>query len=258
MLGNYTLKKLARVDWFVTLTPIFKKEEFPFLWDQLLNLSPEFSINSYSNPKHNEVDQISTTITKPEIGEPFTLTDSASMWGTTAVKKIINDNFFITKNSVYYILDDNYHRMVNREEKLNKIMVTENLKEVSKIYDIMIEEIYNEIKDLDTKDQCPISEALCKFTEEAGEWTREINKTFGRKVTKESKEEIQANIKEEAADTLQNFLLLCGRFNLTIEEILDEVRRKNEKWESQIPDRQKVLLGLDENQKISKNGDIFK
>jgi len=112
------------------------------------------------------------------------------------------------------------------------------LKEISKIYDSMLEDIYQEIKELDSTDPCSISEAVCKFSEESGEWIREINKTTGRKILKESIEEVHDNIKEEAADTLQNLLLICGRFDITMEDLMKEVQKKNQKWKDQIPKRQ--------------------
>jgi preprotein translocase subunit SecD len=37
-----------------------------------------------------------------------------------------------------------------------------------------LEDIYVEIKNLDSTDPCSISEAVCKFSEESGEWIREI------------------------------------------------------------------------------------
>jgi NTP pyrophosphatase (non-canonical NTP hydrolase) len=123
------------------------------------------------------------------------------------------------------------------------------LKEISKIYDSMLEDIYQEIKELDSTDPCSISEAVCKFSEESGEWIREINKTTGRKILKESIQEVHDNIKEEAADTLQNLLLICGRFNISLDELLKEVKKKNLKWESQIPERQKNRTFLDKNGK---------
>jgi|APCry1669189665_1035243.scaffolds.fasta_scaffold03154_1 NTP pyrophosphatase (non-canonical NTP hydrolase) len=116
--------------------------------------------------------------------------------------------------------------------------MTENLKQISMIYDKMLEDIYQEIKELDSTDPCSISEAVCKFTEESGEWIREINKTTGRKILRESEEELQANIKEEAADTLQNLLLICGRFHISLEDLFQEVKKKNQKWKNQIPERQ--------------------
>jgi len=112
------------------------------------------------------------------------------------------------------------------------------LKEISKIYDSMLEDIYQEIKELDSTDPCSISEAVCKFSEESGEWIREINKTTGRKILKESIQEVHDNIKEEAADTLQNLLLICGRFDITMEDLIKEVQKKNQKWKEQIPKRQ--------------------
>jgi NTP pyrophosphatase (non-canonical NTP hydrolase) len=102
-----------------------------------------------------------------------------------------------------------------------------------------IEKIYEEIKTLDKTDKCSISEAVCKFVEESGELIREINKTTGRKILRETNEEVLSNIKEEMADTLQNLLLICSRFNISLEELLSEVELKNKKWESQISDRQK-------------------
>ena len=112
------------------------------------------------------------------------------------------------------------------------------LKEISKIYDSMLEDVYSEIKELDSTDPCSISEAVCKFSEESGEWIREINKTTGRKILKESIQEVHDNIKEEAADTLQNLLLICGRFHITLEDLIKEVQKKNQKWKEQIPKRQ--------------------
>ena len=114
----------------------------------------------------------------------------------------------------------------------------------------MINEVYQEIKDLDAKDFCPISDAFCKFTEESGEWIREINKTTGRKIRKETPEQIHENILEEAADTLQNYLLVCSRFNITIGDLMEKVREKNIKWESQIEERQRqAAITLIENGK---------
>lgn len=101
-----------------------------------------------------------------------------------------------------------------------------------------LEDIYKEIKELDSTDPCSISEAVCKFSEESGEWIREINKTTGRKILKESLEEVHDNIKGEAADTLQNLLLICSRFNINLEDLLKEVSKKNQKWKEQISKRQ--------------------
>lgn len=126
----------------------------------------------------------------------------------------------------------------------------------------MIEKIYQEIKEIDKLDKCSISDAVCKFTEESGEWIREINKTTGRKIISESNEQLQANILEEAADTLQNFLLVCGRFDIKIEDLLNEVLKKNIKWESQIEKRQSIRensMKKDNNDKvvIIENGKII-
>lgn len=101
-----------------------------------------------------------------------------------------------------------------------------------------IEELYEEIKSLDKTDKCTISEAVCKFVEESGEMVQEINKTTGRKIIRETNEEILSNIKEEIADTLQNLLLISSRFNIDINDLLQQVSSKNQKWKSQISARQ--------------------
>ena len=103
------------------------------------------------------------------------------------------------------------------------------------------EEVWEEISHIDEEDKCTLPEAVCKFVEELGELTTEINKTIGRKTYKESSKELRENILEEAADTLQNFILICNRLELTPSELLDEVRRKNEKWKSVIPERKKLM-----------------
>ena len=114
----------------------------------------------------------------------------------------------------------------------------EEFKYASVLYDKMLEDVYQEIKELDKKDFCPTSDAFCKFTEESGEWIREINKTTGRKIHRGTADEIQENILEEAADTLQNYLLICGRFNIDLGDLLRKISEKNIKWESQIEERQ--------------------
>jgi len=103
-----------------------------------------------------------------------------------------------------------------------------------------LEDIYEEVKQLDSVDSCSISEAVCKFVEESGELIREINKTTGRKVLQEPLEEVHKNIKEELADTLQNLFVICNRFNIPLESLLSEVSNKNKKWELQIGKRKSI------------------
>lgn len=101
-----------------------------------------------------------------------------------------------------------------------------------------MKEVYQEIKDIDKQDQCTIGEAVMKFNEEFGEMCTEINKTTGRKLSKDTPEQIKANILEEGADSLQNLYLILSRFGFTFEEISDEIAKKNKKWLSQVEDRQ--------------------
>jgi len=84
-----------------------------------------------------------------------------------------------------------------------------------------MEKVYEEIRELDIRDKCSISEAVMKFNEEFGELCQEINKTTGRKLTDETPEELRANILSEMADSLQNLLLISSRFNLGFDEICE-------------------------------------
>ena len=123
--------------------------------------------------------------------------------------------------------------------------------------DKMLENVYQEIKELDKRDFCSMGDAFCKFTEESGEWVREINKTTGRKIRRESSDEIQENILEEAADTLQNYLLICGRFNIDLSVLLKKISEKNIKWEEQIEERQLQVELVNGKTQIIKDGKVY-
>lgn len=188
--------------------------------------------------------EFSIVIQDPDPHDWFNLDDQA-----ICCKRVLNDK---RNNKGDYLSDDAEFKPISvsiRPYEVKRVEAPDwcpiNKKEIrdKKINNLLmtnIEEVYNEIKELDLIDKCTTSEAVCKFVEESGEWIREINKTTGRKTYRESKEEVLASIKEEAADTLQNLLLLCNRFDISIEELLDEVKKKNNKWRRVIPERQKV------------------
>lgn len=100
-------------------------------------------------------------------------------------------------------------------------------------------EVWKEVSEIDKEDDCLLSEAVCKFVEEFGELSTEINKIIGRKSTNDSIETIKENILEESADTLQNLLLIFNRLGLDPDDLLNKVREKNEKWKSVIPLRKR-------------------
>ena len=79
-----------------------------------------------------------------------------------------------------------------------------------------LDAVYAEIKNIDSLDKCSLPEAICKMTEEFGELVRASNKSFGRKVHTQGKDEINKEVLEEIADTLQNVLLVAGRYNFTV------------------------------------------
>lgn len=105
-------------------------------------------------------------------------------------------------------------------------------------------EVWNDISEIDKDDDCSLSEAVCKFIEEFGEFSTEINKLIGRKGTKETKEQVKENLLEEAADSLQNLLLICNRVGIDPNDLLEKVKVKNEKWKSVIPERKKQNIQL--------------
>jgi NTP pyrophosphatase (non-canonical NTP hydrolase) len=235
-ISKYILIKLASVEdtsvgkiIFPTDTSLSYKE----LWDEFKSLNKHkiieqnpFAISFlYSEGSINIGDELLTEIS---LGNQLIIrSKNSSGIRTSIIKEILSPNIFLTMNSVYFLIDDNWRKKTQREEKLNKLFMTQ------------FEEIWEEISQLDKEDDCHLSEAVCKFVEEFGELTTEINKLIGRKTSKESKEEIKANILEEAADSLQNLLLICNKLGITPEELLQEVKVKNIKWKSVIPERKK-------------------
>jgi len=93
-----------------------------------------------------------------------------------------------------------------------------------------MEKALEQIKKIDKLDQCTISEALCKVLEELGEFTAEVNRTTGRKLSTIDNETIRANQLEECADTFQNLLLVMNRCGIGLEELEQEILRKDKKW----------------------------
>lgn len=62
---------------------------------------------------------------------------------------------------------------------------------------------FKDVARINKQDKTTAELRLCKVYEEMGELTQAVNKTLGRKVAKETKEEILDNILEELADTFQ-------------------------------------------------------
>ncbi len=93
-----------------------------------------------------------------------------------------------------------------------------------------LDRIYKEIKELGIQESSTISEDACKLFEEMGELVQEINKITGKKKFDGDVEKVKINIREESADTLQNLLLICTKFDISIDDLLKEVVKKNKKW----------------------------
>lgn len=99
-----------------------------------------------------------------------------------------------------------------------------------------MKEIFEEIKRLNQSDPASHSDRLCKLTEEVGELAQAINKVNGRKVwgQEDDCKRIIEEIKEEAADCIQNVLSIVEGFEISLDEVLKAIEEKNKKWESKI------------------------
>jgi NTP pyrophosphatase (non-canonical NTP hydrolase) len=100
-----------------------------------------------------------------------------------------------------------------------------------------MKEIYEEIKRINKLDPATPSERLCKLFEESGELAQAVNKKIGRKVVKETDEEVRDLILEEASDTIQCVISLIDSWDITYDEVVEKIRLKNIKWEKVIGNR---------------------
>jgi len=66
---------------------------------------------------------IGKSISNLKVGEAFSIWSGMSNYRrTSTVIEIITPNLFLTKNSLYFIKDENFFIQQNREEKLNQII----------------------------------------------------------------------------------------------------------------------------------------
>lgn len=101
--------------------------------------------------------------------------------------------------------------------------------------------IFSDIKRLNKTDPASAAERLGKLTEEVGELAKEVNKTNGRKVLKpgDTPESIRNEIRDEAADTIQNVISLVDGFGIKPTELLDAMIRKNKSWQEKIKSKKR-------------------
>lgn len=98
------------------------------------------------------------------------------------------------------------------------------------------EEAFNDICRINKKDPATNTERLGKLFEETGELAKAINKTNGRKVLKEedTPENINKEILDEAADSIQNVISIIDGFGFTCEDLVLAMHAKNKKWEENV------------------------
>lgn len=101
-----------------------------------------------------------------------------------------------------------------------------------------IEKLYEEIKELNKLDPATVSERTCKFFEEAGELAKEVNKLSGRKVknSSDTRENVIKEISKEAADSIQNIFSICEGLGISLDDILNDMTIKNQKWKKNLKD----------------------
>lgn len=102
--------------------------------------------------------------------------------------------------------------------------------------------LFKEITNISTKDATDTSRRLNKLFEEAGEFAQAVNKDLGIKSHKQTPAQIRAGIVEEAADTIQCVIAVLARYDVTPQEVLDEMAKKNEKWKGQQAERSEKVL----------------
>jgi NTP pyrophosphatase (non-canonical NTP hydrolase) len=107
-----------------------------------------------------------------------------------------------------------------------------------------MKDTFKEVRRINKLDPASKAERLCKLFEEAGELAQAVNKSIGRKVVRESKEELKELICEEAADTIQCTMSLIDEFGISYEELIDKLIEKNIKWEKVIEKRKKSAENL--------------
>lgn len=83
-----------------------------------------------------------------------------------------------------------------------------------------MKDIYVDICRINILDPANKWERMCKVSEESGELAQAVNKTIGRKIVTESREEVLALIKEEAADTIQCVLSLLDTCEVEAENVM--------------------------------------
>lgn len=95
-------------------------------------------------------------------------------------------------------------------------------------------ELFEQVKKIASTDQVPIEHAMGKLFEEVGELAQCINMTNGMKVNNLKPDEIVLEARQEIIDVIQNCFWVAQRLGISYDELIEEFKVKNEKWESKI------------------------
>lgn len=100
---------------------------------------------------------------------------------------------------------------------------------------IKIEKIIEEINELNSLDGKTLTERFLKYNEEYGEFSAEVCKLVGISHKPYDRE----HLVEEMADAMQNllseYLDICSKTDITINEVFDTILVKNKKWREKAP-----------------------
>lgn len=93
------------------------KDVYPYIYENFLKIFDDdrFIIGSFV---YTDSIRNSDIISKPKIGERFRI----GYWSTSPVLEIFSPNMFLTKNSVYFIIDEKFRTFSNRNDKIDELL----------------------------------------------------------------------------------------------------------------------------------------
>ena len=94
---------------------------------------------------------------------------------------------------------------------------------------------FEAIQELNDKSNATKALAVCKLVEEVGEMIQQINIDLGIKTGDLLL--VKNNVKEELADSIQNLFSIADLYHITYDELVEELYKKNEKWNNIITNR---------------------
>lgn len=96
-----------------------------------------------------------------------------------------------------------------------------------------MKEGFLDVKRINKLKKANLKDSTLKFAEESGELIREVNRTLGiKRRNRMTDEEIKTNVLEEIADSIQCLFSIADFYEISLNEIEDELLVKNIVWET--------------------------